>query len=149
MARRLLILTVALASITAPAQAGTSAALGLSADLTCLRTGGAHIRFSIENLGPRRVRIDPDFHLWVHVLHPGGTETGMIAFVFPSPDFASIPSGQTRTFELNLGEAFDGEPGTDLSGRRIRVDAEVWLAGVSHPAVKRFSMPACPSPEDT
>jgi hypothetical protein len=127
-----------------PAHAGP-AAVRLSADLSCHRTGGVRIDFTIENVGPRRVRIDPDFHLWVNATRVGD-DVGAIAFVLPAPGWDVIGPGQERTFRIDLGEAFEGLPGTDLSGLRLHLHSEVWLAGRANPAVRTFSFPACDPP---
>jgi hypothetical protein len=145
--RRLVVFAaVALSLATVvPASAGP-AAVRLSADVVCLRSGGAHIAFTIENVGPRRVRIDPDFHLWLKVTRVGD-DVGAVAFVFPAPGWDVIPAGQARTFQLDLGEAFEGQLGTDLSGLRLHLSSQVWLAGRPNPAVRTFSFPACAPPQ--
>lgn len=137
-------LAIASLSLAAPASA-RGAGVRLSADLACFDSGGVHISFTIENLGPRRIRIDPDFHLILRARRVGD-DVGAIAFVFPAPGFDVVPSGESRTFELDLGEAFEGLPGTDLSGLRLHLEAEVWLRGRSNPAVRTFSYPACDPP---
>jgi hypothetical protein len=138
-------LTTAATLITAVPAVANPAAVRLFADVDCLRTGGAHIAFTIENVGPRRVRIDPDFHLRLNATRVG-EDVGAIAFVFPAPGWDVIPPGEARTFQIDLGEAFEGLPGTDLSGLRLHLEAEVWLAGRPNPAVRTFSFPACEPP---
>lgn len=136
-----LLLTLA---ATTPANAG-AAGVRLSADIGCLPSGGAHVSFSIENLGPRRLRIDPDFHLRLNATRVGD-DVGTIVFVFPAPGWDVIRPGASRTFEIDMGEASEGLPGTDLSGLRLHLEAEVWLAGRAHPAVRTFSFAACDPP---
>lgn len=144
--RRLVIVAAAALSIAAAAPATANpAAVRLSAEVACFRTGGVHISFTIENVGPRRVRIDPDFHLRLNATRVGD-DVGAIAFVFPAPGWDVIPSGQARAFAIDLGEAFEGEVGTDLSGLRLHLEAEVWLAGRPSPAVRTFSFAACEPP---
>ena len=144
--RRLVVVATTLTTLLMahPATANP-AAVRLSGALRCLAAGGAHISLTIENVGPRRVVIDQDFHLQVNVTRPG-PDVGMIAFVFPAPGWARIPPGGSRTFELDLGEGFEGEPGTDLSGLRLHLEAVVFFVNRPHPAVKTFSFPACAPP---
>ena len=101
--------------------------------------------FTVENLGPRRLRIDPDFHLRLNATRVGD-DVGAIVFVFPAPGWDLIRPGESRTFEVDMGEASEGLPGTDLSGLRLHLEAGVWFAGRSHPAVRTFSFAACDPP---
>lgn len=137
--------TTAVSLASAVPATANPAAVRLSASVDCLRAGGAHIAFTIENVGPRRVRIDPDFHLRLNATR-AGDDVGAIAFVFPAPGWDVIPSGGSRTFQIDLGEGFEGSPGTDLSGLRLHLEAEVWLVGRPNPAVRTFSFPACEPP---
>jgi hypothetical protein len=144
--RKVIAIAMAIASLSLAAPASASGVgVRLVADLECLAAGGAHISFTIENVGPRRIRIDPDFHLILRARRVGD-DVGAIAFVFPAPGFDVIPRGESRTFEIDLGEAFEGLPGTDLSGLRLHLEAEVSLRGRTHPAVRTFSYPACDPP---
>jgi hypothetical protein len=126
---------------------GGAAAVRLRATLACFAGGGAAIDFTIRNVGPRTVVIDPDFHLQVEPVRPGPVDSGVVLFVFPAPGWDRIPPGEERTFLLTAGEPFDGLPGTDLSGVRLHLSAEVYLRGRPHPAVRTFAFPACPVPE--
>lgn len=144
--RRLLtaVIVASSLSVALPADAAP-AAVRLSAGLQCLRAGGAHVSFTIENVGPRRVRIDPDLHLRLNATRVGD-DVGAIVFLWPAPGWDVIGVGESRTFEVGMGEAFDEPEGTDLSGLRLHLDAEVWLAGRPNPAVRTFSFPACAPP---
>ena len=146
---RAIALTVAIVvpiGIAQPAAAG-AAAVRLRATLTCSTGGGASIDFTVRNVGPRTVHIDPDFHLQLEPVRPGPVDSGVVLFVFPAPGWDRIPPGEERTFLLTAGEPFEGLPGTDLSGARLLLSAEVYLRGRPHPAVRTFAFPACPSPE--
>jgi hypothetical protein len=133
-------------SIAQPAIGGP-AAVRLGAALACMTGGGASIDFTVRNVGPRTVVIEPDFHLEVEPIRPGPVDSGVVLFVFPAPGWDRIPPGEERTFLLTAGEPFDGLPGTDLSGVRLHLSAEVYLRGRPHPAVRTFAFPACPALE--
>lgn len=146
---RAIALTVAIVvpiGIAQPAAAG-AAAVRLRTTLTCIAGGGAAIDFTVRNVGPRTVHIDPDFHLQLEPVRPGPVDSGVVLFVFPAPGWERIPPDEERTFLLTAGEPFDGLPGTDLSGARLLLSAEVYLRGRPHPAVRTFAFPACPPPE--
>jgi hypothetical protein len=131
-------------AIPQPAAAG-GGAVRLRAALECIAGGGAAIDFTIRNVGPRAVHIDPDFHLQLEPVRPGPVDSGVVLFVFPAPGWDTIPSRGERTFLLTAGEPFEGLPGTDLSGARLLLSAEVYLRGRPHPAVRTFAFPACPA----
>ena len=115
----------------------------VSAVVTCLPLGGIGIHLTLENDGPRVARIDPDIHLLIEPVRVGGRQPGVILFVFPAPDFARIPPGESRTFLLTAGEPFEGEPPADFSGSRILMELEVWLRHRDHPLVRTLSFPGC------
>ena len=117
----------------------------VSAAVSCLPFGGLGIELTVENRGSRVVRIDPDLHLLIEIIRAGGRQPGVVLFVFPAPDFARIPPGESRTFLLTAGEPFEGEPAIDFSGNRILIEVEVWLRHRQQPVTRTFSSPACPS----
>ena len=120
----------------------------LTADLACLRDGGAGVTFTIRNLGRAPLEIDADFHLGLELVRAGGREPGPIVFVFPAPGFEVIPPGEERTFGVPMGDAEpgSGEPGVDLSARRLILGAEVFFEGRDRPVRRHFSFPGCPAP---
>ena len=61
----------------------------------------------------------------------------------PGTDHATIPPGETRTFTLELGTPDESFPGLDLSGARLLLETETWLAGRTVPVVRTFSFPSC------
>ncbi|HET9672562.1 MAG TPA: hypothetical protein VFQ40_06910 [Actinomycetota bacterium] len=144
--RPLAALTVALTLPVALAQPATArpAAVRLRATLECIEGGGAWIGFTVRNVGPRTVRIDPDFHLQLEPVRPGPVDSGSALFVFPAPGWARIVPGEERTWVLSIGEPFEGLPGVDFSGARLLLSAEVHLRGRPHPAVRTFAFEACP-----
>jgi hypothetical protein len=99
---------------------------------------------SIRNVGPRTVRISPDFHLQIEPVRPGPIDEGMVLFVFPAPGWDVIRPREQVTFSLTPGVPEPGEEPTDLSGSRVLMEAEVYLDGRVHPAVRTFSFPGCP-----
>lgn len=115
----------------------------VSAAVSCLPIGGLGIELTVQNRGSRIVRIDPDVHLLIEIVRAGGRQPRVVLFVFPAPDFARIPPGESRTFLLTAGEPFEGEPAIDFSGNRILIEVEVWLRHRQHPVTKTFSQPAC------
>lgn len=117
--------------------------LRISASLSCLPEGGIGLDLTLENHGSRAARIDPDIHLLIEPVHVGGRQPGVVLFVFPAPDFARIPPGESRTFLLTAGEPFDGEPAIDFSGSRILIELEIWVRHRDHPVVRTLSFRAC------
>jgi hypothetical protein len=140
------VVLVAASLASAQPAAGRPAAVRLRATLACIEGGGAWIGFTVRNVGPRTVRIDPDFHLQLEPVRPGPVDTGSVLFVFPAPGWERIPSGEERTWVLSIGEPFEGLPGVDYSGARLLLSAEVYLRGRPHPAVRTFAFEACPPP---
>ena len=126
-----------------PAFATAPPQLRINASLSCLPEGGIGIDLTLENHGSRPARIDPDIHVLTEPVRVGGRQPGVVLFVFPAPDFARIPPGESRTFLLTAGEPFDGEPAIDFSGSRILLELEVWLRHRDHPVVRTLSFPAC------
>ena len=129
-------------------QGSQAAPVRLTADLACLRDGGAEVTFTIRNLGRAPLAIDTDFHLGLELVRAGGREPGPIVFVFPAPGFEVVPPGGERTFVVPMGDAEPGtgEPGADLSARRLILGAEVFFEGRTQPVRRHFSFPGCPSP---
>ncbi len=128
-----------------PASAAVQAApVRLLADLACTEHGGAEVTFTVRNLGRETLEIDPDFHLSLSAVRPGGPELIGIVFVFPAPGFDVIAPGGESTFIVPIAAAEPGEPGATLQGRRLLLEAEVFLAGREHPARRIFSFPGCP-----
>ena len=117
--------------------------LRIEAAVSCLPQGGLSIDLTFENRGGRTARIDPDFHLLIEPIRSGGRQPGVVLFVFPVPEFARIPPGESRTFVLTAGEPFEGEPAIDFSGKRILIELEVWVLHRQHPIVRTMSYPAC------
>lgn len=117
--------------------------LRVRAVIGCLPQGGLGIDLTLQNRGSRTAHVDPDIHLLIEPIRVGGRQPGVVLFVFPAPDFARIPPGESRTFLLTAGEPFDGEPTIDFSGTRILVELEVWLRHRQHPLTRTLSFPAC------
>lgn len=115
----------------------------ISAEVQCLPEGGIGIDLTLENEGTRVARIDPDIHLLIEPVRVGGPQPGVILFIFPAPNFARIPPGESRTFLLMAGEPFEGEPPADFSGSRILMELEVWLRHRDRPLTRTLSFPAC------
>jgi hypothetical protein len=118
--------------------------LRVGAAVSCLPRGGLGIELTLENRGSRTAHIDPDIHLLIEPVRVGGRQPGIVLFVFPAPDFARIPPGESRTFLVTAGEPFDGEPAIDFSGARVLLELEVWLRHRKHPLTRTMSFPACP-----
>ena len=129
-------------------QGSQAAPVRLIADLACLRDGGAEATFTIRNLRRAPLTIDGDFHLGLEPVRAGGRAPGPIVFVFPAPGFGVIPPGEERTFVVPMGDAEpgSGEPGVDLSARRLVLGAEVFLEGRDRPVRRHFSFPGCRTP---
>jgi hypothetical protein len=143
----LLLLVVAGAALARTADARTQAApVRLLADLTCAQGGGANVTFTVRNLGNRTFTIENDFHLFLDKVGPGGRESVSAVFVFPAPGFEVIPPGEQKTFLVPIGTAEEGEPGADLSARRLLLEAEVFFEGREKPVRRLFSFEGCPEP---
>jgi hypothetical protein len=105
------------------------------------------VTFTVHNVGRTTVRIANDFHLTLTTVRRGGAEPALIAFVFPIPELAVIEAGKKSTFIVPMGDASEpGELGTDLRGRRLLLEAEVFLEGRPKPVRRVFAFPACPAP---
>jgi hypothetical protein len=132
----------------AAASSRPTVAAKLMADLACRSSGGADVTFTIQNRGRDALHIDGDIHLTLEVRRSGEPPSGTAVFVFPAPGFDVIPVGESRTFLIPMGDAIpEAEiPGTDLSGIRLRLEAEVWFAGRDRPVRRDFAFPACPPP---
>jgi hypothetical protein len=142
-----LFLAGALAQAGNAAPASQATPVRLSAQLTCLAAGGATVTFSVANIGRQPVVIDEDFHLGLTVVRPRGPEPAGLAFVFPIPELAVIGPGARSTFLVPIGDAIEpGESGVDLSGRRVLLEAEVFLEARRKPVARLFSFRACPAP---
>ncbi len=115
----------------------------LAADLTCLSGGGVEVVFTVRNVGARPLTIENDFHLTLSVVRGRGLVFGGVVFVFPAPGFQVIPPGESRTFRVPIGDAVGGEGGTDLSGRGLILEAEVWFVGRDGVVRRNFWFPAC------
>jgi hypothetical protein len=151
--RRLTVICALVVSVGVLAQAAGGAhgsqatPVRLQAELACLPTGGASVTFTVANIGRRPLAIDQDFHLELTVVRSGGPEPAGAAFVFPIPELALIQPGAQSTFVVPIGDAIEpGEPGTDLSGRRILLEAEVFFEGRRKPVRRVFSFRACRAP---
>jgi hypothetical protein len=142
-----LVVLIAGAALARPADARTQAApVRLLADLACARSGGADVTFTVRNLGHRTLTIENDFHLFLDKVGPGGRESVSAVFVFPAPGFEVIPPGKKKTFVVPIGTAEEGEPGVDLSARRLLLEAEVFFEGRERPVRRLFSFEGCPAP---
>ncbi len=138
-----LLLVAEFASPAAAAAAQQAAPVRLAAQLSCLPGGGAEVAFTVSNVGNRTLTIRDDFHLTLSVVRGRGLVFGGVVFVFPVPDFAVILPGESSTFRVPIGDAIGGEGGTDLSGRRLVLEAEVWFEGRDRPVRRYFSFPGC------
>ena len=140
----LALFTVAIATFApTTASAASPPQVRVSAAVSCLPLGGLGIELTVQNRGSRVVHIDPDLHVLIEIVRAGGRQPGVVLFVFPAPDFARIPPGESRTFLLTAGEPFEGEPAIDFSGSRILIEVGVWLRDRQHPVTRTFSRPAC------
>ena len=142
MRAKLLVVSVIVATLIPAMPASASVRLRTSADLRCVDGGGGILELSMENPGRDAVRIDPDFHVMLEIVRRG-RQPGVVLFVFPAPTHATIPPGETRTFTLELGTPDESFPGLDLSGARLLLETETWLAGRTAPVVRTFSFPGC------
>lgn len=137
------LLMTSMAASALPAHAHGRPRLSIDPLLACATGGGADLTLTIANDGHHRVIIDPDIHLQLDAVGPGGRRSGVVAFVFPAPGWDEIPPGQERTFLIDLGTAFEGDPGLDLSGARLLLDVQVWLRGMERPVEGITTFPAC------
>ena len=127
----------------APAES-QAAPVQLTADLTCLPSGGIAITLSVTNLGHETLTAT-DLHVFVAAVRQGGPEGVGALFVTPAPDFGVIPPQEERTIRLTLGEPVPGEPPATarFSGQRLLVEVEMFFAGREQPVRRHFSFPAC------
>lgn len=142
MRAKLLVVSVIAAVLIPAMPASASVRLRISADLRCVEGGGAVLDLSMENPSRETVRIDPDFHVMLEIVRRG-RQPGVVLFVFPAPTHATIPPGEARTFALELGIPDESFPGLDLSGARLILETETWLAGRTAPVVRTYSFPGC------
>jgi hypothetical protein len=133
----------ALASQTAAVHRSQATPVKLLADLECASGGGANVTFTVRNIGNRTLTIEGDFHLFLDKLGPGGREPAVAAFVFPTPEFEVIAPGAAKTFLVPMGTGEEGEPGIDLSARRLLLEAEVFFEGRDKPVRRHFSFEGC------
>jgi len=139
-----LFVLIAGAALARPADARIQAApVRLLADLECAPGGGANVTFTVRNLGNRTLTIENDFHLFLDKVGSGGREAVSAVFVFPAPEFAVIAPGGAKTFLVPIGTAEEGEPGADLSARRLLLEAEVFLEAREQPVRRHFSFVGC------
>jgi len=137
---------VAGGALARPAEARIQTApVKLLADLACAPGGGANVTFTVRNVGIRRLTIKDDFHLFLDKVGTGGREFVIAAFVFPAPEFQVIAPGAKKTFLVPMGTGEEGEPGVDLSARRLLLEAEVFFEGLRKPARGLFSFEGCPA----
>jgi hypothetical protein len=142
-----LVVLIAGVALARPADARTQPApVRLLAELTCVPSGGAEVKFTVRNLGNRTLTIDPDFHLVLDKVEPEGREFVGAVFVFPIPELAVIAPGSKSTFIVPIGTAEEGEPGADLSARRLLLEAEVFFEGRENPVRRLFSFVGCTAP---
>jgi hypothetical protein len=120
--------------------------ISLDATLSCERTGGALVTFTISNRGKSDQRLSSDMHLVLDAVRPGGRKPVRAVFVFPAFGRDLVPAGGQQTFVLPFGTAVPeaGEPGIDLSARRLILDAEVFVAGRDHAIRGTFTFRGCP-----
>src|SRR5215207_2627054 len=116
----------------------------LLADLECAPGGGANVTFTVRNIGNRTLTIEDDFHLFLDKLGPGGREPAVAVFVFPAREFEVIAPGAAKTFLVPMGTGEEGEPGVELSARRLLLEAEVFFEGRDKPVRRHFSFEGCP-----
>jgi len=143
MALLILVLSATVAVPVAEAGTRTGGRVRLAAGLVCLTGGGANVTFTVSNVGGDTVVLDGDFHLFLEKATTGGLTFAGAAFVFPAAGFDTIAPGGASTFQVPIGDAVEGEPGTDLSAHRLILEAEVFLEGRARPVVRRFTFPGC------
>lgn len=142
--RRLAIVLAVTTSLIAPSVAAAQPApVRVKAELDCVTGGGADVRLSVRNLSRRTLAIEPDFHLTLYAVRAPGRQPVTVAFVFPVPDFAKLPPHGSSTFPVPMGTGEGGEPGLDLTARRLILESEVWFKGRNQPVRRFFSFPGC------
>ena len=126
-----------------PAAAARSR-VAVDADLSCVSGGGASISYTLTNTGKQTVHLG-DLHFYLTRMTKGGPKGAGIVFLFPSPDFAVIPAGESRTWLVDIGTGIPGEPGsgTDLSARRLMLETEAWMDGYETVRRRTFTFPGC------
>jgi len=139
----LLVLSFVLTAPVVGASPGSAGRVRLDAGLTCLAGGGATVTLTIRNEGTETVVLQGDFHLFLEKVVRGGHEGAGVVFVFPAPGFNTVAPGGEVTFQVPIGESIEGEPGSDLSGHRLVLEVEVFLAGRGQPLVRHFVFPGC------
>jgi len=135
--------SLVIAPLTPAAAADSRERLAVKTILECADGGGARLTLVVANEGVHPVVIDPDLHLLLEIAGSQGRRPGVIVFLFPAPGWNRIPPGETRTFLIDLGTPFEGEPGLDLSGGRLLLEIQIWLRGVAHPWERMRTFPAC------
>ncbi len=108
--------------------------------------GGADVKLTIRDLGNRTLTINPNFHLFLDKIGPGGRKAVDALFVFPAPQFAVIAPGSESTFLVPIGTGEPGEPGADLSARSPLLKAEVFIEERDKPVRRPFSFEGRPKP---
>ena len=142
--RRMVALVVVMGlSLATVAGATAAPAPRMSAELTCLRDGGAQVTFTVTNTGRSTILVE-DLHFYLSAVRQHGAEGVGAVFVTPAPDFAVVPAGQSRTITIGFGDfREEGEPPPDLSGQRLVLGTDVFLDGRNQPLTRHFSFPAC------
>ena len=137
-----------LLNVGAPAAIAAPVRLTLDASLTCQAGGGAEVAFTITNHRAAEQHLRGDFHLFLGAVRAGGLKLVSALFVFPAPGFDTIGPGEERTFVLPFGTAIPeaGEPGIDLSARRLVLDADVFVDGRDPAIHQTFTYPGCRPP---
>ncbi len=104
--------------------------VAVKAALSCAAAGGANVTYTVRNAGTQTVHLG-DLHFYLTRMTRGGPQGGGVVFLFPSPDYAVIPPGESRTWVVGIGTAMPGEPGegTDLSAQRLILETEAWMEG--------------------
>lgn len=133
----------ALASPAATVHRSQPTPVKLAADLQCAPGGGANVTFTVRNVGNRTLELDDDFHLFLDKIDPGGRQPASAVFVFPAPAFKVIAPGAAKTFLVPMGTGEEGDPGVDLSARRLLLEAEVFFEGRDKPVRRHFSFEGC------
>jgi hypothetical protein len=133
----------ALASPTVAVHRDQPAPVKLFTNLRCAPGGGANVTFTVRNVGQRTLTIKDDFHLFLDKVGPAGREPAIAAFVFPAPEFKVIRPGAQKTFLVPMGTSEEGEPGVDLTARRLLLEAEVFFEGWGKPVRRHFSFEGC------
>jgi hypothetical protein len=138
--------TIAVGVLPDATAAPTGDLIRVKARLRCLDTGGARVTLWVRNIADQHITISPDIHFMLTLIRGDEHEPGPIVFMTPVPDFAELDPHAFSRFVIPMGEAFEGEPGLDLSADRLRLRVETYLAGHIHPAVDRQVFPGCAPP---